>query len=172
MTGMPNWGPSHQTTPRSGRARRWTIRILLAFAIIALGTGGRHPGVVASAAGLLLFAWFLWMCVPRRARRWLLLPVGCVLRAVGWLWSWVRMRGDRLHAVRRRALRHGGGPYLGVAARGVRHARPQRAVLVLGPPRSGKTSAVIIPALIAHTGPVISTSTKPDVAHATRHARC
>jgi type IV secretion system protein VirD4 len=47
----------------------------------------------------------------------------------------------------------------------------QRAVLVLGPPRSGKTSGVIIPTLIAHTGPAVSTSTKPDVAQATVRAR-
>jgi type IV secretory pathway TraG/TraD family ATPase VirD4 len=51
------------------------------------------------------------------------------------------------------------------------HARRERAVLLLGPPRSGKTSAVIIPSILAHTGPVVSTSTKPDVARATRNAR-
>ena len=34
-----------------------------------------------------------------------------------------------------------------------RFARPERAVLLLGPPRSGKTSGVIIPAVLAHHGP-------------------
>ena len=62
--------------------------------------------------------------------------------------------------------------YLGVAQDGsLRFARSQRAVLLLGPPRSGKTSAVIIPALIAHDGPAVSTSTKLDVAGATGSAR-
>ncbi|MGI8715395.1 MAG: type IV secretory system conjugative DNA transfer family protein [Solirubrobacteraceae bacterium] len=44
-------------------------------------------------------------------------------------------------------------------------------MLIVGPPRSGKTSGVIIPAVIAHTGPAVSASTKPDVAQATRAAR-
>jgi len=44
-------------------------------------------------------------------------------------------------------------------------------VLLLGPPRSGKTSGVIIPALLAHVGPAVSTSTKPDVWRATRRVR-
>lgn len=44
-------------------------------------------------------------------------------------------------------------------------------MLLLGPPRGGKTSGVIIPALIAHVGPAVSTSTKSDVARATRPAR-
>ncbi len=64
------------------------------------------------------------------------------------------------------------GIYLGVGKDGRwRAARPERAVLVLGPPRSGKTSAVIIPTLLCHRGPVVSTSTKPDVLHATGWAR-
>ena len=50
-------------------------------------------------------------------------------------------------------------------------AQPERAVLLLGPPRSGKTSGVIIPALLAHQGPAIATSTKPDVARATARTR-
>ena len=62
--------------------------------------------------------------------------------------------------------------YLGLTGKqGWRFARPERAVLLLGPPRSGKTSAVIIPAVIAHTGPAVCTSTKTDVAFATWRAR-
>ena len=60
------------------------------------------------------------------------------------------------------------GVWLGAGDDGQwRFARPERAVLLLGPPRSGKTSGVIIPAVLAHAGPVIVTSTKPDVARAT-----
>jgi type IV secretion system protein VirD4 len=44
-------------------------------------------------------------------------------------------------------------------------------VLVLGPPRSGKTSSFIIPNVFAATGPVVSTSTKPEVLDVTGAAR-
>jgi type IV secretion system protein VirD4 len=66
----------------------------------------------------------------------------------------------------------GGGAYLGVSEDGQwMTADPESAVMVLGPPRSGKTSAVMIPAVLGATGPVISTSTKPDVMEATMRAR-
>jgi type IV secretion system protein VirD4 len=39
--------------------------------------------------------------------------------------------------------------------------------MILGPPRSGKTSALIIPNVMLSNGPVVSTSTKPDVLDAT-----
>jgi type IV secretion system protein VirD4 len=82
-------------------------------------------------------------------------------------------RSDDPHAAVRSACRgDGGGPYLGVKSNGDwRYARPARAVLVLGPPRSGKTTGVIVPTLLSHTGPVVSTSTKPDVLAATAGAR-
>ncbi len=50
-------------------------------------------------------------------------------------------------------------------------ADPESAVMILGPPRSGKTSAIMIPALMACCGPAISISTKPDVMRATIAAR-
>jgi type IV secretion system protein VirD4 len=79
---------------------------------------------------------------------------------------------DPLRIARSESHRLGGGVYLGVGVRGGwRLARPQRAVLILGPPRSGKTSAVIIPALLVHDGPAVSTSTKPDVLCATAATR-
>lgn len=79
---------------------------------------------------------------------------------------------DPLHAVRQEARRRGGGAYLGFWGDG--HwigADPEHAVLVLGPPRSGKTSGIIIPAIVAHPGAAISTSTKGDVFQATCDAR-
>ena len=39
--------------------------------------------------------------------------------------------------------------------------------MILGPPRSGKTSSLIIPNVMASNGAVVSTSTKPDVLDAT-----
>jgi type IV secretory pathway TraG/TraD family ATPase VirD4 len=72
---------------------------------------------------------------------------------------------------RRRVELAGGGAYLGLARGLWVTAEPEHAVMVLGPPRRGKTSAVMIPALMACSGPAVSTSTKPDVMEATMHAR-
>ena len=64
------------------------------------------------------------------------------------------------------------GAYLGQDTSGAwLHADPESAVMVLGPPRSGKTSAVMIPALMACAGAAVSTSTKPDVMEATLPVR-
>src|SRR5258708_21042907 len=59
------------------------------------------------------------------------------------------------------------GLYLGETAGGPLLGGTEQGVLVLGPPRSGKTSALVIPNVLAATGPVVSTSTKPDVLIAT-----
>jgi hypothetical protein len=40
-------------------------------------------------------------------------------------------------------------------------------MLVLGPPRSGKTSTLVVPNVLAAPGPVLITSTKADVLRAT-----
>ena len=73
---------------------------------------------------------------------------------------------------RHRVAALGGGAYLGLAQDGQwMTADRESAVMVLGPPRSGKTSAVMIPAVLGASGPVISTSTKPDVMEATMRAR-
>ena len=75
-------------------------------------------------------------------------------------------------AVRSEVARLGGGAYLGVrGAGGWVLADPESAVMVLGPPRSGKTSAVMIPAVMGASGAVIATSTKPEVMRATVVAR-
>ncbi len=79
---------------------------------------------------------------------------------------------DPASAVRGRSLGGGGGAFLGHSITGCWvAAHPEHAVLVLGPPRSGKTSAVVIPALLASPGAALCTSTKPDVLRATSGAR-
>ena len=65
----------------------------------------------------------------------------------------------------------GHGAYLGHSERGWCFVRPEQSVMILGPPRSGKTSSLIIPNVMASNGPVVSTSTKPDVLDATVNAR-
>ena len=63
------------------------------------------------------------------------------------------------------------GLYLGHDASGWHHAEPQHSVLVLGPPRSGKTTALLIPNVLSANGAVVTTSTKPDVLDTTMDAR-
>ena len=61
--------------------------------------------------------------------------------------------------------------YLGHDGDGWRFAEAQHSVLALGPPRSGKTSALVIPNVLCANGSVVTTSTKPDVLDATVGAR-
>jgi type IV secretion system protein VirD4 len=75
-------------------------------------------------------------------------------------------------AVREYARSLGGGAFLGFRpGGGWMTADPEHAVMVLGPPRSGKTSTVVIPAMLAAPGAAVSTATKPDVLSATWRAR-
>ena len=78
---------------------------------------------------------------------------------------------DALAWVRAASASAGHGVYLGAGARGPVWAAGERSVLVLGPPRSGKTTSLVAPAVLAAAGPVVSTSTKPDVLEATLRAR-
>lgn len=84
--------------------------------------------------------------------------------------------GDAPPAARARANTTAGPPasrglYLGWGSQGPVNAGPEHHALVLGPPRSGKTSRLVAPALIAHPGPAVVTSTKPDVIWATHTYR-
>lgn len=63
------------------------------------------------------------------------------------------------------------GLYLGIGPAGPVCAGPEQAVLVLGPPRAGKTSAIVAPDVPGAPGAVVSTSTKADVLGVTAHAR-
>ncbi|MHB1973038.1 MAG: type IV secretory system conjugative DNA transfer family protein [Acidimicrobiales bacterium] len=63
------------------------------------------------------------------------------------------------------------GVYLGQGSRGPVFAPPEHCVLVLGPPRSGKTSGLVVPNVLTACGSVLSASTKPDVLLETAPAR-
>ena len=150
----------------------WVRRVILVVgALSLLNTNTAHPSVyvaVTNVAGylavLILIFYFL---------RWMGRPVVAELRARRTKQP-VQPQPpvDLLTDVRERSWRAGGGPYLGLTGQGQRrYGRSERAVLILGPPRSGKTSSVIIPTVVAHTGPVVSTSTKPDVLTTTGRAR-
>ena len=78
---------------------------------------------------------------------------------------------DALRAVKEASRKAGYGLYLGAGEFGPEWAPPEQAVLVLGPPRSGKTTSLVVPSVMASSGPVVSTSTKPDVLACTSAAR-
>src|ERR1700716_1073901 len=59
-----------------------------------------------------------------------------------------------------------GCPYLGSGGAGA-SANPEGGVLLLGSPRSGKTSSIIIPNVVSWPGPVLSASVRLDVLEAT-----
>jgi type IV secretory pathway TraG/TraD family ATPase VirD4 len=79
--------------------------------------------------------------------------------------------GDIDAAVRELCAARGGGAFLGLAGGQGVFASREHAVLVLGAPRSGKTSSVVIPSVLAFPGPLVSTSTKTDVRDATVRSR-
>ncbi|MHB1486171.1 MAG: type IV secretory system conjugative DNA transfer family protein [Acidimicrobiales bacterium] len=72
-----------------------------------------------------------------------------------------------LTEVRARAARHHHGLYVGAG----QWSRPEAAMLVIGPPRAGKTAGLVVPNVLAANGPVLSTSTKDDVLRASAAAR-
>jgi type IV secretion system protein VirD4 len=72
----------------------------------------------------------------------------------------------------RARVAYGGSPlYLGAGTNGPAFADPEQGVMVLGPPRSGKTTSLVIPNVLLAPGPVVSTSTKPEVLAATAAER-
>ena len=67
--------------------------------------------------------------------------------------------------------RRGGGIYVGRIGNTWTYTGHGRSALVLGPTRSGKTTSLIIPNLLGHPGPVVSTSTKTELVEVTASAR-
>jgi type IV secretion system protein VirD4 len=167
-----SWGPSHQPVKQPNHRRRVWLWVCIVWLILLVADGGLRGLLVTLAfyAVLVRVLVFMYRRLPARTRlRFRILAI--------------RIR----HRLPIPALPHrtgnGGrgrldvgplpaGVHLGVGSEGFdRRSTPERAVLVLGPPRSGKTSSVIIPTILQHAGPVISTSTKPDVLRATHAHR-
>ncbi len=167
MYGMDRWGPSHQTERRAGFSGKRVVWVIVALAVLGIAQGGtKGESPVKIAAGIVVLVIIASFGLPARVQRRLLAPFRSGEPKAG------ELVGDPLQAARAGLLRAGGGVYLGLTESGApRHARSERAVLLLGPPRSGKTSAVIVPAVLSHAGPVVSASTKHDVARATRLVR-
>lgn len=150
MTSSPSspsgwWGPTPPLPPTPHYGRRLALLLL---ALAALSSG--RILLIVLVCGVAVTAWRLGRRVSDTRRD----PSQALPATDGDVMSGVLVESRRL----------GGGVYLGTTGGGGwRLSRPERAVLVLGPPRSGKTSAIIVPALLAHDGPAVSTSTKADV---------
>src|ERR1039458_7857334 len=131
------WGPSHQTEPR----RRWIARppVQLVFlGVVILIASSIHFGApsVAIVLSLVLVTIGVIDAIiasharPRKPRA----PV-------------IPADADPMRAIRMLAGGAGGGVWLGGGEDGQwRFARPERAGLLVGPPRSGKTRGGVIPA--------------------------
>jgi type IV secretion system protein VirD4 len=81
------------------------------------------------------------------------------------------MPDNELRRLRSHLAREGGRLYAGTTAGGLVLTDPQHALLVLGPPRSGKTTGIAIPNALCAPGPVVATSTKMDLIGATLPVR-
>jgi type IV secretory pathway TraG/TraD family ATPase VirD4 len=167
--------------PQGGEALVWCVKVLaLGWLCKKLVRAIREDRVPIGWAARLAeaAAWRLAIAFVRHA------PIG-VVKGVAALKDVVALKRSRRHqGLPRTAFKstadearyeievHGGGAYLGRDEDGAWvTAERESAVMVLGPPRSGKTSAVMIPALLGAPGAAISTSTKPDVMRATMCAR-
>jgi type IV secretion system protein VirD4 len=178
------WGPSHQHRAPPRPSQRWKIWLglaalvvfaleLLAHRLLQLGIRGAASSTLHTMGrdALLVLAGYALFRAARSGR--LRLPIRTRERSTA-----VRL-GDRLagaehpgEAVREYARSLGGGAFLGFRpGGGWMTADPEHAVMVLGPPRSGKTSTVVIPAMLAAPGAAVSTATKPDVLSATWRSR-
>jgi type IV secretion system protein VirD4 len=161
---------------RGGHAGGCALLLFLLDVLrLSLGFGGALGGLSAWAVGALIVLAVLWVS-SMLAMSVLTRPPRVPLAALGEpapLPTPARPSGVSPAARAREATaRLGAGAYLGLDERGGWvTADPESAVMILGPPRSGKTSAIMIPALMACCGPAISTSTKPDVMRATLAAR-
>ncbi len=157
---VDGWGPSHQPAKPARVKRPLWFRLWMAGMLLAwYANGPTWLGLIAWLGGGLVVAvaFEVWLDKAAEQRS----PTAGISNSLDLVW-----------AVHDESRRQGAGVYLGVDDRaGWAFARAERAVLVLGPPRSGKSSGLIVPAVLSHPGPVVSTSTKPDVFMSTVAAR-
>jgi len=177
------WGPSHEHRPPP-TSHRWRIKLgaialtaiafeMFAHRLLQLGAGGAASSTLHTIGrdALVLLAAYLLVRGARSGR------LGLAIRTRER--SPATRLADRLagaerpgEAVREHSRALGGGAFLGLRpGGGWMAADPEHAVMVLGPPRSGKTSTIVIPAMLAAPGAAVSTATKPDVLTATWRAR-
>lgn len=83
----------------------------------------------------------------------------------------VAHRHDYLAAAQAMSRAHEFGVFLGKSELGPVFAPAEHGVLVLGPPRAGKSTSIAMPNLFCANGSVLAVSTKPDLISATLAAR-
>jgi type IV secretion system protein VirD4 len=177
------WGPSHQhhPPPKGHWLQLRLAAIILAFVAVELFLHRLlADGLVGAAVStlhtlerdlLILTGGYALYRAARHWRPWLLLRARDRSPGLA-LGEQLARAPDPGRAVREHMRRLGAGAFLGLRpGGGWVTADPEHAVMVLGPPRSGKTSSVVIPAMLAAPGAAVSTATKPDVLHATWRAR-
>jgi type IV secretion system protein VirD4 len=177
------WGPSHQDRKSPRDPRPW-IQLgaiaLIAIALKVIGERLQREGPLHAMSSTLgtvmrdaLIAAGVYLLVCALKSRHLHRLVRVLRRApAARPPEQLDLTTNPGAVVRRHSLRLGGGAFLGLAPGGRWvTAEPEHAVMVLGPPRSGKTSSVVVPALLAAPGAAISTTTKPDVLRATWRSR-
>jgi type IV secretion system protein VirD4 len=177
------WGPSHQHRPPP-KSNRWRIKLgaitltLTAFELFthrlladgALGAATSTLRVMGRDVILFVAGYTVLHALATGRLR---LPLRARERSPATrVADQLADSTDPGQAVREHTRRLGGGAFLGFRpGGGWVTADPEHAVMILGPPRSGKTSNIVIPAMLAAPGPAVSTATKPDVMNATWHAR-
>jgi type IV secretion system protein VirD4 len=185
-----SWGPRPAVPPRpepSGCGLFFLIFLILgaaAFCIlmgIATGTyeGPRINWTEVQAAfltfaGVVAASVVLHRVVSSRRRR-----RSAIARIENFDGERIANAPDPFTAARECAWRYGGGAFLGFMpdtgdnpdAGSFVGAAPENAVLIIAPPRAGKTAGVIIPSILVSPGAVVSTSTKGDVMGVTCQAR-
>jgi type IV secretion system protein VirD4 len=177
------WGPSHEYR-RPPTSHRWQTKLaliglfvvaleLIAHRLLAQGAVGalRSTALTMGRDALILLAAYLLLRAIKDGR--LRLPIRREKRTPATrLADRFAEAPDPGEAIRAHMRELGGGAFLGFRpGGGWVTADPEHAVMVLGPPRSGKTSSIVIPAILAAPGAVVSTATKPDVLQATWRAR-
>ena len=168
---MPNrpWGPSHQhMAPPRRPSWEWLWRLggwylLCLFAYSVVHPGGQNPFGWGLKA--LLLGWFVKLLAQAVLKRFSLASLWTLLTGSATAEDPVVEESEGKtpgEAVWAQVARLGGGAYLGTGRAGAWvTADPESAVMALGPPRSGKTSAVMIPAVMAASGAVAAPRPSP-----------
>jgi type IV secretion system protein VirD4 len=175
------WGPSHQyrDPPKSHRLilKLGAITLVLvafelfAHRVLQRGAAGAASSTLSTLCrgALILGALWLMLRAVKSGRLHMPRPRHAPATRLADRLAGAEHPGE---AVRDHVQRLGGGAFLGFAlGGGWVTADPEHAVMVLGPPRSGKTSSIVIPAMLGAPGAAVSTATKRDVLDATWHAR-
>src|SRR5207302_2796897 len=97
------------------------------------------------------------------------LPGGLAPSRTGARWA----RGADLRPLRRGSFRRHQGARLTLGSRGGRrvYAEQRHALVAFGPPQSGKSAGLAVPALLDWEGPAVASSIKTDLLGATRARR-